>query len=63
MTAREVNAKPWEPPPGMEKQRCPWCRYLFAAAVDSVNALCGLHRSRHAVAASSLTSHAAACPR
>jgi hypothetical protein len=28
--ARAINAEPWEPPPGMVKQRCPGCRYLFA---------------------------------
>jgi hypothetical protein len=33
--ARAVNAQPWEPPPGMVKQRCPQCRYLFAAPVAS----------------------------
>ena len=30
--AREINAEPWEPPPGMVKLRCAACRYWFAAA-------------------------------
>jgi hypothetical protein len=29
--ARAVNAQPWEPPPGMVKRQCPYCRYFFAA--------------------------------
>jgi predicted Zn-ribbon and HTH transcriptional regulator len=28
--ARAVNAKPWEPPPGMVKQQCSDCGYFFA---------------------------------
>jgi hypothetical protein len=34
-TARAVNAEPWEPPPGMVKRQCDWCRYFFAAPADS----------------------------
>jgi hypothetical protein len=26
--ARAINTQPWEPPPGMAKQRCPNCRQL-----------------------------------
>ena len=29
--AREANAEPWEPPPGLEKRQCRECRYFFAA--------------------------------
>ena len=36
----ELNAEPWEPLPGMVKRRCPWCRYLFAAPVDSEELRC-----------------------
>jgi len=32
--ARAVNAEPWEPLPGMVKQRCEGCRYLFATPAD-----------------------------
>ena len=32
--ARATNAEPWEPPPGMVKKRCSWCRYYFAVAVE-----------------------------
>jgi hypothetical protein len=32
--ARAVNAEPWDPPPGMIKRQCPWCRYFFAAPPD-----------------------------
>ena len=38
--ARAINAEPWEPPPGMVKRQCPWCRYLFAAAADSQERRC-----------------------
>ena len=31
---------PWEPPPGMEKRQCPWCRYYFAAPPDAAEPLC-----------------------
>ena len=27
--ARAVNAQPWDPPPGMVKRQCSWCRYLL----------------------------------
>ena len=30
-SSRAVNAKPWQPMPGMEKRQCTWCRYFFAA--------------------------------
>jgi hypothetical protein len=30
--AREINAEPWDPPPGMDKLRCERCRYYFATA-------------------------------
>ena len=30
-SSRAVNAQPWDPPPGMVKRQCPWCRYYFAA--------------------------------
>jgi hypothetical protein len=32
--ARAINAQPWEPPPGMIKRQCPYCRYLFAAPIE-----------------------------
>jgi hypothetical protein len=32
LAARAVNAQPWEPPPGMLKRQCPWCRYLGSPA-------------------------------
>ena len=32
--ARKLNAEPWEPPPGMVKKQCSWCRYYFAVPVD-----------------------------
>ena len=35
VAAREINAEPWEPPPGMVKRQCPRCRYFFAADPDS----------------------------
>ena len=35
-TTRAINARPWEPPPGMVKQQCPDCRYWFAAPVHRV---------------------------
>ena len=28
--AREVNAQPWKPLPGMAKKRCSQCHYWFA---------------------------------
>ena len=28
LTARAVNAQPWEPLPGMTKKRCSLCRYI-----------------------------------
>jgi hypothetical protein len=38
--ARAVNAQPWEPPPGMVKRQCPYCRYFFAApAIEPGGAL------------------------
>jgi hypothetical protein len=37
-TSRAVNAEPWEPPPGMVKKRCSWCRYWFAVPVDEAEA-------------------------
>jgi hypothetical protein len=38
--ARAINAEPREPPSGMVKRQCPWCRYLFAAAADSQERRC-----------------------
>jgi hypothetical protein len=32
--ARQVNAEPWEPMPGMVKRQCPECRYWFAAPAN-----------------------------
>ena len=26
-SSRAVNAQPWDPPPGMLKRQCSWCRY------------------------------------
>jgi hypothetical protein len=31
--AREVNAQPWKPLPGMAKKRCSQCRYWFAVPI------------------------------
>ena len=39
-TARAVNAQPWDPPPGMVKRQCSWCRYYFAASSDAVEPRC-----------------------
>ena len=38
--ARAINAEPWDPPPGMEKRRCPRCDYLFAAPVGAAEPRC-----------------------
>ena len=38
--ARAVNAKPWEPMPGMVKRRCDWCCYFFAAPAESHEPRC-----------------------
>jgi hypothetical protein len=40
VAARAVNAGPWDPPPGMLKRQCPWCRYYFAAPPDAAEPLC-----------------------
>ena len=37
---RAINAEPWEPLPGMVKQQCSWCRYLFAAPQDTKEKRC-----------------------
>ena len=37
---RAIDAQPWEPLPGMEKRQCPWCRYFFAALIDSHEPRC-----------------------
>jgi hypothetical protein len=34
--ARQINAAPWEPLPGMRKLRCTTCSYWFAAPADDV---------------------------
>jgi hypothetical protein len=39
-TSRAVNAQPWEPPPGMVKRQCAWCRYFFAARPDAEELRC-----------------------
>ena len=39
-SSRAVNAQPWDPPPGMAKRQCPWCRYFFAAPPDAAEPLC-----------------------
>jgi hypothetical protein len=38
--ARAVNAEPWEPPPGMVRRQCPWCRHFFAAPASSQELRC-----------------------
>ena len=39
--ARAINAQPWEPPPGMVKRQCPYCRYFFAApSIAEAELLC-----------------------
>ncbi|MCL2427774.1 MAG: hypothetical protein FWD12_00910 [Alphaproteobacteria bacterium] len=38
--ARTINAEPWDPPPGMEKRRCPRCDYFFAAKIGSAEPRC-----------------------
>jgi hypothetical protein len=40
VTARAINAGPWEPFPGMVKRQCPQCRYFFASPVDSPERRC-----------------------
>jgi hypothetical protein len=35
-----VNAGPRDPPPGMVKRQCPWCRYPFAAPQGAVDLRC-----------------------
>lgn len=37
-TARQINAQPWEPLPGMVKRQCGWCRYWFAVPANEANA-------------------------
>ena len=37
---RAINAKPWEPLPGMVKLQCPVCRYFFAAPAHSPELRC-----------------------
>jgi DNA-directed RNA polymerase subunit RPC12/RpoP len=36
--ARVVNAEPWEPLPGMAKQRCSRCHYWFAELIAKAEA-------------------------
>jgi hypothetical protein len=38
--ARAINAKPWEPPPGMVKRLCPECRYFFSAPAAEAKIFC-----------------------
>jgi hypothetical protein len=38
--ARAINAKAWEPPPGMVRQKCSRCGYWFAAPVNSDEPRC-----------------------
>jgi DNA-directed RNA polymerase subunit RPC12/RpoP len=38
LAARAVNAEPWEPLPGMVKQRCSQCGYFFAVLVAEAEA-------------------------
>jgi hypothetical protein len=38
--ARAINATGWEPPHGMVKRQCSWCRYVFAAPADSHEPRC-----------------------
>jgi hypothetical protein len=40
LVVRQVNAEPWEPVPGMVRGRCGWCRYWFAAPVNSETPRC-----------------------
>ena len=40
VTARAINAEPWEPLPGMVKAQCPQCRYFFAAPATATPPLC-----------------------
>jgi len=40
LTARAINAEPWQPPPGMVKRQCSWCRYFFAAPPDTAEPNC-----------------------
>ena len=35
-----TSATDWEPPPGMVKRQCDWCRYFFAAPPDAAEPLC-----------------------
>ena len=38
--ARAANATDWQPPPGMVKRQCDWCRYFFAAPATSHEPRC-----------------------
>ena len=38
--ARAANATDWQPPPGMVKRQCDWCRYFFAAPAVSHEPRC-----------------------
>ena len=38
--ARAINARPWEPLPGVAKRQCRTCRYFFAAPTASNELRC-----------------------
>jgi hypothetical protein len=38
LAARAINAEPWEPMPGMVKQRCSQCSYFFAVPIAAADA-------------------------
>ena len=40
VTARAINAEPWEPLPGMVKRRCEDCGYWFAVRPERSAACC-----------------------
>ena len=40
VAARAINAQPWDPPPGMVKRQCSWCRYFFAAPAEGQEQRC-----------------------
>ena len=50
--ARQINATPWKPMPGMVKLRCQVCSYWFAAPADAENCPdCAIRLVRRACAA------------
>lgn len=45
-TAREINAQPWEPLPGMKKARCLECQFYYATPIAKPQHICPDCRDR-----------------